>query len=268
MLQATNEQERGQGHRLRRRTRPEGADCPARMANGEEKRDTVADADPDRRLESVDLLTETWRHHADTWAERVQTAEARAAAVAAAAAALGTLVVSQADALSEAETRATIAFALLMAAVAVSLLARVVPRATVGPMLKGLFSRAAVLNDQGSEAGGPARRPPPSDEALFWHRARLLARTPSQKAADEALEQLTRERRSLGASPLEAQDPIVVRLALHDYWRARAESNHRSYNAKARWVTLAAVLVTAALISLALAGFTILGDPAVAGEGP
>jgi hypothetical protein len=230
------------------------------MANGEEKRDTVANADPDPRLESVDLLTETWRHHADTWAERVQTAEARAAAVAAAAAALGTLVVSQADALSEAETRATIAFALLMAAVAVSLLARVVPRARVRAMLRGLFSPATVLNAQGVEAWGRARGP--------WDRARLLARTPSQKAADEALEQLTRERRSLGASPLEAQDPIVVRLALHDYWRARAESNHRSYNAKARWVTLAAVLVTAALISLALAGFTILGDPAVAGEGP
>jgi hypothetical protein len=230
------------------------------MANGEEKRGTLADAGPDPRLESVDLLTETWRHHADTWAERVQTAEARAAAVATAAAALGTLVVSQADALSEAETRATIAFALLMAAVAVSLLARVVPRARVRAMLRGLFSPAAVLNAQGVEAWGRARGP--------WDRARLLARTPSQKAADEALERLTRERRSLGASPLEAQDPIVVRLALHDYWRARAESNHLSYNAKARWVTLAAVLVTAALISLALAGFTILGDPAVAGEGP
>ena len=60
----------GQGLRLRRRPGGTGC-CPARMANGEEKRDTVADAGPDPRLESVDLLMETWRHHADTWAERV-----------------------------------------------------------------------------------------------------------------------------------------------------------------------------------------------------
>ena len=230
------------------------------MGNGEEKGDSGADAGADPRLESVDLLTETWRHNADTWAERVQTAEARAAAMATAAAALGTLVVSQAEALSEAETRATVAFALLMVAVAVSLLARVLPRARVGPMVRGLFSRAAVVDAQGVDAGGQAMG--------RWHRARLLARTPSHQAADEALERLRREGQSIGATPVDAQDPIVVRLALHDYWRARAESNHRSYNAKARWVTLAAVLITAALISLALAGFAILGDPSVTGEGP
>ena len=99
----------------------------------------MADPDADPRLESVDLLTETWRHHADGWAERVQAAEARAAGVATAAAALGTLVVSQAEGLSKAETRTTIAFALLMAAAAVSLLARVLPRgcgsAAQGPVL-------------------------------------------------------------------------------------------------------------------------------------
>jgi len=224
------------------------------MRDGEEKRDTMADAYTDPRLESVDLLTETWRHHADLWAERAQTAEARAAAVATAAAALGTLVVSQADGLSEAETRATIAFALLMAAAAVSLLARVLPRG-VGALLNGLFSRTGVVDADGVQAGREARG--------RWDRVRLLARTSSQKAADEALERLRDERDAIDVAPGDAQLPMVIRLALHDYWRARAESNHGSYNAKARWVTLAAILLTAALISLAWAGFTIIGDPAV-----
>lgn len=219
----------------------------------------MVDADADPRLESLDLLTETWRHRADGWAERVQTAEARAAAVATAAAALGTLVVSQAEGLSEAETRTTLAFALLMAAAAVSLLARVLPRG-VGAALKGLFSRTGGVDAQGVQAGREARG--------RWDRARLLARTSSQKAADEALERLKHEGDAIGATPVDAQPPIVVRLALHDYWRARAEDSHRSYNAKARWVTLAAVLLTAALISLAWAGFTILGDPSATTGGP
>ena len=223
------------------------------MRDGEEKRDTMADADADPRLESVDLLTETWRHHADVWAERVQTAEARAAAVATAAAALGTLVVSQADGLSKAETRATIAFVFLMAAAGVSLLARVLPRG-VGAGLKGFFSRTSGV-DQGVQAGRVERG--------RLDRARQRARTSSQKAADEALERLRHEGDAIGETPADAQPPMVIRLALHDYWRARAESNHGSYNAKARWVTGAAVLLTAALICLALAGFTILGDPPV-----
>ena len=80
----------------------------------------MEDASANSQLESVRLLTEMWQHQADGWAERVQTAEGRAAAVATAAVALGTLIVSQADALREHETSATIAFGLLLGAVAVT----------------------------------------------------------------------------------------------------------------------------------------------------
>lgn len=230
------------------------------MGEADEIRGTAAGAEADPRLGSVDLLIDTWRHHADTWAARMQAAEARAAAVATAAAALGTLVVSQAEALSKAETRATIAFALLMAAVAVSLLARVLPRARVGRVLGGLLSRSAATDAAAVEAA--ARAP------NRWDRVRLLARTPSQEAADEALERLRLEGESIAATPIDAEHRIVVRLAVHDYWCARAESNHRSYNAKARWVTLAAVLLTAALISLALAGLTIIDEPSLVTQAP
>lgn len=110
--------------------------------------------DCDRRLDDLDRLTELWRQQADMCSARVEIVEGRAAAVATAAAALGTLIVSQAEALSVANTRATIAFWLLTAAAGLSFFARVLPRghwiaaakellsSTQGAKEKGRWSRA------------------------------------------------------------------------------------------------------------------------------
>ena len=186
------------------------------------------------QMESVDQLTEMWRHDADGWAERVQTTDGRAAAIATAAAALGTLIVSQAAALSKHEIPAKVSLGLLLAAVAVSLVARVVPRVKL------------------RKSGSPRK-----SGSHGWERVRRWARTPSQKDADCALERLRGHRQGIKPGPDE--DELVFKLLLLAYWEARATSNHHSYNAKARWVSIAAILFVIALVFLAVAGFRILG---------
>lgn len=209
--------------------------------------------DGDPRLDSLELLTELWRQQADMWSARVETVEGRAAAVATAAAALGTLIVSQAEALSGANTRATIAFWLLTFAAALSFFARVLPRGHWIAGAKELFStteqpREAIDNDALSRTEQPT-------EPGRWSRAIRKARTSSQQQVHTKLENLTKIGHNMGNG---GSGAYIVRQEIHDFWQARAESSHSAHDAKAIVVSAAAASLACALVSLAFAAQSVL----------
>jgi hypothetical protein len=188
----------------------------------------------ERQAEDLDLLIETWKDKAERAFQRRDAVEGRAAAVTTAAIGLGTILVTQADKLSEGETAAQWALFFLMATILVSLLARAAPRIGVAKSFR------------------------------TWLSERLVGlRTDSQESVDKAEAELIRAATAVrSAAEIAPGGSIDVRLAVLDYWTMQAESTKRSYNAKARWIAAAVVLFAAALLCLALLGVALVGSPA------
>jgi hypothetical protein len=197
----------------------------------------------DARLASFDLLIERHRLDAEREQHRILTTETRSAAIATVAVGLGTLVITQAEAFRGSKDVAYVALALLMATVVLSVIGRVAPRIRL-PV-------AAISHAVKSHFEGGVR--------AFLQ----SLRTPSQRQADAATEVLSRveiaisEKRGALAKDEVA---LVARTAVLAYWRARACSDHHGYNAKARWVVLAALTLAIAIILLGWCGIKVISS--------
>jgi hypothetical protein len=197
----------------------------------ERDRQGEVDASRTEARDSLDLLIGVRRQSAERWAGRLDGMETRATGIATAAVTLGVVVVSQHAALAGASGRAGAALALLMVTVLLSLVGRAWPRTRIGSDLR-------TVRDGVREK---AKR----------------ARSDSQIAVDQRVRVLQDHAEAIAPGPGALGDALSVRRAVLDYWRARENSNHRAYNAKAAWMGSATLPFVAALVLLASVGLEL-----------